>query len=204
MAQNSKINNLPSARTTKIQRDLSLMKVDPNLESAVLGLRRKLTLKKFLSMELSKPMFTPGSVQATARTEMMKLPGLNGTKEEASKVIRSAIINSKLYSSSGYWIAHRCYFSVFGVFLALLAAQERNDKIIRDLKQPRAKKGRERNAAKLVEAKIVRLNRWIKEKREKAILIRQKISKLLKRAKELNAIVASHKAEIALLKEEVA
>src|SRR6266545_3715116 len=111
--ENPKLDFMPS-----MTRDLALLKVSPGLESAVLGLRRRLTLKKFLTMKLSEPMFTPGSVQATARQEMIKLRGLNGTRAEASQALQAAIKKSRLYQRLGYWGTHRCYFSVFDIYKA--------------------------------------------------------------------------------------
>src|SRR5947209_2270771 len=118
LAENPKFGFLPP-----VARDLALLKISPELESAVLGLRRKLTLKQFLGMKLSEPMFAAGSVQATARQEMMKLRGLNGTRAQASEALQAAIKKSKLYPHLGYWVTYRCYFSIFDIFKALLAAQ---------------------------------------------------------------------------------
>jgi hypothetical protein len=95
-AENSNLDFVPS-----VARDLALLQISPELESAVLGLRRSLTLKKFLTMKLSEPMFAPGSVQSTARREMMKLRGLNGTRAQASEALQAAIKKSKLYPRLG-------------------------------------------------------------------------------------------------------
>jgi hypothetical protein len=195
-AENQNLNFVPS-----VARDLALLKVSSELESAVLGLRRKLTLKKFLTMKLSEPMFALGSVQATARQEMMKLPGLNGTQAEASQALQDSIKKSKLYARLGYWVTYRCYFSVFDIYKALLAAQRRNDLIIRDFKNPRTRKKRERNPARLVEAKIARLSRWAMEQRTEASLLREKASQLLVRADRLESKAVAGEQKINRLNE---
>jgi hypothetical protein len=198
LAENPKLDFVPS-----VTRDLALLTVSPELESAVLGLRRKLTLNKFLMMKLSEPMFAPGSVQATARQEMMNLRGLNGTRAEASEALQKAVKKSRLYQRLGYWVTYRCYFSVFDIFKALLAAQGRNDKIIRDFKTPRAKKKRERDPARLAEAKIARLERWAGEERGEAALRKEKAAKLLAKADELETKAAAAEEAVAQLKEEL-
>lgn len=203
-AENANSENQPHVIHAAVRRDLVLLTIDPALESAVLGLRRKLTLKKFLSMELSKPMFASGSVQATARLEMMKLPGLSGTPAEASNALRAAIFKSRLYRRFGYWNAHRSYFSVFEIFKALHKAQMRNDKIVRDFKRPGSMKRRERNHQKLTEAKVARLQNWADTKKADAAALRESAQKLLHRANELERKANDHKDEIAALTQEVA
>lgn len=198
VAINPKLDSVPS-----VKGDLSLLNVSPELESAILGLRRKLTLKKFLTMKLSEPMFAPGSVQAIARLEIMKLPGLDGTRAEASQALQAAIKKSKLYPRLGYWVTYRCYFSVFEIYKALLAAQRRNDLIIRDFKYPKRKQKRERDPMRLTEAKIVRLERWATEERSMAAMYRDQAAKLLAKAKTLVTKVASKEEAIEMLRVEV-
>jgi len=134
---------------------------------------------------------------------MIKLRGLNGTRAEASQALQAAIKKSRLYQRLGYWGTHRCYFSVFDIYKALLAAQLRNDKIIRDFKNPKGKKKRERDPARLAEAKIVRLERWAAEERADAAKYRDKAARLLAKAEGLEMEAASNEEIVTMMKREL-